>query len=233
MHIHKLNSRGFAHQVILIAVVNITIIGGVLLTVIKTNNRSTAKSKLTTVSKNASSNNKQSTSDKSQSELPTSNTTTSPTSTSSTPTTTDPKSSTSNSSNSSTAPAPAPAPAPTPAPTPAPVQTPLSALTDLISDLLVNRKQANITANPVTVAGPISDAIARPIVFTANGQTYFAYHQGSAIKFNMSASELANSMAITIATGNPLLELSGIGKVGYLVDSNSMNYLVGYSIGGA
>jgi len=117
------------------------------------------------------------------------------------------------------------------APATTPTQTPLSALTAIITDLDNGTASANVTASSVTVPGPISNATARPIVFSVNGQTYFAYTQEQEPIFSTSASQTANSMAIVSATvGGPTLTQAHLDKTGILVDENEE--AVGYSTGG-
>lgn len=232
MQFHKLNARGFTHYVALITVVTVALIGGVFVTVLKAHHSSSSKSNLGTSGNSAQSKSKLSSSQKSQSELSSANSTSSPNATSTTPsskpTTTTPKTSTPSSTKS-----PATTSVqPTPSPTPAPSQTLLSVLTALITDL-DNGAQVNVTTNAVTVPGPISNAQARPIVFTANGQVYFAYRQGSAANFTTSASQTANTMAIVNATvSSPSLVQAHLDKAANIVDPNISGYLVGYSQGG-
>jgi hypothetical protein len=117
---------------------------------------------------------------------------------------------------------------PTPQPT---AQTPLSALTAIITGLDNGTGFANVTSTSVTVPGPISNAQARPIVFTVNGQTYFAYTQGQEPNFNTTPAQTANSMAVVSATvSNPSLTQGHIDKTNLLVDENEE--AVGYSTGG-
>jgi hypothetical protein len=110
--------------------------------------------------------------------------------------------------------------------------TPLSALTSVISGL-DNGVAAQITASNVTLAGPIGNAQGQPIVFTANGETYFAYTQGQKPNFNQSASATASSMAIMAEPSSDsgvVLASANLDKGGILVDSNQE--AVGYSTGG-
>lgn len=230
MKIKKFNAQGFTHYVALFAMLTVAIVVGVFVVVLKANHKSSTQSNLTTASGNARSKSKLSSNEKLQSGLSTTDSTSNSALT--TPASIPPKTSTSTPAKSSTTTSQstsnsAPAPAPTPAAPPA--QTPLSVLTTLITNL-DNGAQVNVTATPVTVPGPISNAQARPIVFTANGQTYFAYHQGSAANFNESASQTAGSMAIVNATvNNPSLVQAHLDKAGNLVDPNISGTLVGYS----
>lgn len=117
-------------------------------------------------------------------------------------------------------------------PSPVPTQTPLSALTTVI-DNLESGQSADITLNAVLIPGPITDATGQPIVFTANGQTYFAYTQEQEPNFNTTPSQTASTMAIVPepATDNDLvLSLANLDKSGILVDENGL--AVGYSSGG-
>ena len=114
--------------------------------------------------------------------------------------------------------------------TPSSTVTPLSALTAVLANLL-NGGTAQVTANTVAVPGPITTAQAQPIVFTANGHSYYAYRQGQAPDFNASASSIANTMAIVTAnTSGVALSGAHLDKAGNLVDANS--HAAGYSIGG-
>lgn len=125
---------------------------------------------------------------------------------------------------------PTTSPNPNPSPTPSPAETPLHALTTIIADL-ENGISAQVTANSVDVPGPISTAQARPIVFTVNGQVYFAYTQGTPPNFNTSPSQTASSMAIVSATvsGAPLIS-AYLDKTNGLTDPNY--HSDGYSTGG-
>jgi cytoskeletal protein RodZ len=223
----RLNSKGFAHHVVLLAIVAVMVTGGVFATVIRVNNNSNAKNSQNTSDGSADSKNKLGADGKSQSELSTANgsddsaNSTTPSSNTPAPTpTTTPSTPTTTPKNNSTT------------PSNAPTETPLSVLIALITKLKNGEAGVYITANAVTIPGPINDATARPIVFTANGQKYFAYRQGSAPNFNTSPTETANTMAIVSATGSPSLEDGRLNKVGNLVDQSSMGYLVGYSEGG-
>lgn len=222
MQLSKLNARGFTHYVIPIALVTVAVIGGAFFLVLKTNHNSSSKSNLTAPS--AQNKTSLGSSEKSQSELSTAASASNTSTASPTPSSKSTTSSTNNSTSDH--------PTTTPAPSPPPSQTPLSVLTTLITNL-DNGAQVNITASAVSVPGPISTAQARPIVFTANGQVYFAYHQGSAANFTTTPSQTANSMAIVNATvNNPSLVQAHLDKSSNLVDPNISSYLVGYSTGG-
>jgi cytoskeletal protein RodZ len=117
-----------------------------------------------------------------------------------------------------------------PTPTPIAAQTPLSVLTAIIADL-EKGISANVTLNSVTVPGPIGNATARPLVFTFDGQQYFAYTQGTAPNFSLTAAQTANTMAIVKATvNNPPLITAYIDKSNNLTDPNF--HLDGFSTGG-
>jgi hypothetical protein len=131
-------------------------------------------------------------------------------------------------------PTPAPAPAPIPAPSPPPVQTqtPLSVLTGIIAGLN-NGQEAEITAVNVALAGPVSTGQGQPLVFTASGQTYFAYTQEQAPNFNTTAAQTASTMAIVpepAADSGVALTQAHIDKGNLLVDENEEG--VGYCTGG-
>jgi Tfp pilus assembly protein PilE len=220
----KLNSNGFSHLEILIVAVVVIAIGSIGYFVVRHNHKNTKTANLTS----AKVANKSSTTPqlKASSTSPVTSTSKSTASTS-TPTTTKTSSTTAKStgstpsSTSSTSSASA-----SPA---APAATPLSTLTGIISSL-DSGGSANVTANSVTVPGPISNATARPIVFTLNGQTYYAYTQGSEPNFNTSASQTASTMAIVTTSAGASLTTGHLDKTGILVDQNEM--AVGYSTGG-
>lgn len=115
---------------------------------------------------------------------------------------------------------------------PAPQPTPLSVLTSLIAATDQGATMV-ITSNVITVPGPVTNAQARPIVFSLNGQLYFAYRQGIAPDFSTTPDQTASTMAIVKVAGfNPTTEQGHLNKAGVLVDENSMGTLVGYSQGG-
>ena len=119
---------------------------------------------------------------------------------------------------------------PSPEQTPIATSSPLGVLASLI-DSIQNGTQGQVTTSSVAVAGPVSTAHARPLVFTAQGKTYYAYTQGVKPNFNQDALKLAQSMAITPLSGTkPALTYAHLDKSGNLVDSNFA--LVGYSTGG-
>ncbi|HWT55711.1 MAG TPA: hypothetical protein VN031_01615 [Candidatus Microsaccharimonas sp.] len=222
------DSRGFVHHFALLGViVGVVVVGAFVLVLhvghkdassatIKTNNQ-TASKQSTNAAKKSTATTAVTPPNTTVIQTPTKQTT--PKSSTSTATTSPSKTSTSNST--STAPASTPPAAP----------TPLSVLTALITSLQNGTAEAQVTASAVAVAGPISTAQARPIVFTANGQTYFAYTQGTAPDFNQSASAVAASMAITTgSTSGVSLVSAGLDKAGKLT---SIDYqYVGYSTGG-
>jgi len=114
---------------------------------------------------------------------------------------------------------------------PAAAATPLSVLTGIITNLDNGVSGAQVTASSITVAGPISNASARPLVFTVNGKTYIAYTQSQAPNFNQSAAQTAATMAIVPETSSVgSLEYAHLDKSNNLVDQNSA--AVGYSTGG-
>ncbi|MDB5185202.1 MAG: hypothetical protein JWN38_1010 [Candidatus Saccharibacteria bacterium] len=114
----------------------------------------------------------------------------------------------------------------------APAATPLSTLTKIITNINANVGTNYTTLKKVTVPGPITDGTAQPLVFTLNGQMYFAYTQTTPPNFNTTAATTAASMAIVKATvSNPALETVHIDKSGNLVDEYLVK--VGYSTGGS
>jgi len=83
------------------------------------------------------------------------------------------------------------------------------------------------------IPGPISDATGQPIVFTANGQTYFAYTQEQQPNFNTTPAQTASTMAIVAepaADSGVALSQAHLDKTGILVDEDEL--AVGYSSGG-
>lgn len=223
-----LDNRGFTHYVAVLAVVTVAVIGGVFVMVLKAHNSTNARS--AQASNTTSNSSSTGSSQKSPTEQTTANASPSNSSKTNAPSTQ--KTTTTSTSKSTASTGSSPASSSTPAATPAPTQTPLSVLTTLITNL-DNGAQVSITTSAVTVPGPISNAQARPIVFTANGKVYFAYRQGSAPNFTTSASQTASSMAIVAATvSNPPLEQAHLDKAANLVDPNISNNLVGYSQGG-
>jgi hypothetical protein len=226
----KLNTRGFSHHLLLLGIVLTVAVGGVFTMVLKAHNSkaseqtaksSTTKGKLTTKTKTESGLKLVNTGTADKPATPTiaagANSSTSKKSSGSSSST---SSGTNIGSGSSTPSSPA-----------APVITPLSALTSIISGLQNGTVQATVPAGNVTVPGPISDAQARPIVFTVNGQRYFAYTQGSKPDFSLSASQLANSMALVPTSTNPSLVWAYIDKAGFLTAYDLSGY-VGFSTGG-
>jgi hypothetical protein len=233
----KYNSRGFTHTIALVAVVGTVGVGAVGITVAKHSHDAGAKDNIVSTSGSLKSKKKIDASQTSATGLTVASTThESPTSTPSTQvakpaskssTSTAPKSGAPSSASGS----PAPSASPAPAPAPSTSSTPMSVLTSLIADL-DKGAQVNVTSASVTVAGPISDAHARPIVFTANGQKYYAYRQGSAPDFSTTPAQTANTMAIISASGNSPVVSAHLDKAGNLVDPDISGYMVGYSMGG-
>lgn len=214
----KQNNDGFAHQMLIVGIVVIAGLALVFTLVLRSNNKSSNKTSTpatsqTTVSKNTNSTTQQPASQAQPSGQSSTGTSIANKSTGTTP-------STKQTQPSSASQSPA-----------SPTQTPLSALTTLVENL-EKGSPVNITASNVSVPGPVSTAQARPIVFSVNNQTYFAYRQGQAPNFTTTPSVTANSMAIVVATGSPSLVQAHLDKAGNLVDPNISNTLVGYSQGG-
>ncbi|MDB5170715.1 MAG: hypothetical protein JWO35_409 [Candidatus Saccharibacteria bacterium] len=136
---------------------------------------------------------------------------------------------TSRSSTATTAKPSTPVASPSPSTPAAQTQTPLSVLTAIIANLQ-NGISADVTASTIAVPGPIGTAQARPIVFTANGQAYFAYTQGQKPNFNMTPSQTASTMAIVTASQNVAFVKAHLDKLNNLVDPDIT--AVGYSTGG-
>jgi|GEM_PF-4198882 len=224
----KIGSQGFAHYLALGVIVVSLVIVGAFVVVLKANhdnskaNVQTASSAGVRTKLNA---NTQTQTGAASAPI-TSNTTTS--TTPSTKSTTSTKSSTGTTAKTTTPTSGTPSSGNT---TPTPTPTPLSVLTALISDWESAKSFPSVTANSVTVPGPISNAQARPIVFSADGQTYFAYTQGHWPDFTVTPSQTAGSMAIVTATvSSPSLVQGHLDKANNLVDPNSV--AVGYSTGG-
>jgi hypothetical protein len=111
-----------------------------------------------------------------------------------------------------------------------PAANPTTALTALVTSIK-SGQNGQVTATSVTVSGPITDARARPLVFSVNGTVYFAYTQGSAPNFNQTVSQIVDSMAIVKGSISGIsLSNARVDKAGNLVDENSS--LVGFSTGG-
>lgn len=213
------NTRGSAHLIILVgAVVGVAVLG-TLVMVIKANHHKSV-SAVTTSSKTASNASSLKTPNDSTASTASPVATTSTTSTSSIA-----KTSTKTPTTPSSTPATSPASS-----TPA-AQTPLSVLTTIIANLQSGSAEADVTANSVTVPGPISNAQARPIVFSVNGQTYFAYTQTTAPNFNLTAAQTASTMAVVKATvSSPALVKAYLDKTNNLTDANF--HSDGFSTGG-
>ncbi len=201
------------------------------MTVLKAHQGNNANSSLQTSNKNTSNQSKLSANTQSKSDASTVAASTSANtslSTSAKPATAQTKTTTSAKSN--ITPTPTASQAASNSSTPATDQSPLSVLTTLITSM-DSGASATVTASSVSVPGPISTAQARPIVFTANGQTYFAYTQGHAPNFNLTPSQTANTMAIVSATvSGPTLTSAHLDKSNNLVDPNFQ--VVGYSTSG-
>lgn len=117
-----------------------------------------------------------------------------------------------------------------PSPPPPTQTTPLQELTTLIAGLDAGQS-VNVTAENVTIPGPISDATGQPIVFTLYGTTYFAYTQESPPNLNQSPSAAASTFVIvTQTTTSYSVSQAVVGKTGFLTGEDQ-NY-VGYSTGG-
>lgn len=221
---NRLQTQGFAHYALALVIVVVAVIGLSFAVVVKRNHDASIKSNQTaSYQNNTDSKNKLSTNTTPQSNLPVSSgaSNTGPSPIATKPSNPAPNNTGTSQPSSST-----------PVSNPKTPQSPLAVLTTLIANL-DNGSQINVTASPVTVPGPITDAKARPIVFTANGQTYFAYTQGKAPDFTASASTTANTMAVVNATvSNPPLVQAHLDKVGNLVDPNFSDTLVAYSQGG-
>lgn len=228
MKVQKLGTQGFAHVLALGAISGLLIISGVFALVLKAHHNASTKANLAAAHKSSALKGSLNSPSKSNSNLTTTpsqqsashqaSTTTSSTA-SSKPTTSQPRSTAApQASNAPAASTPAPAPA-----------TTLSTLTSILTNLK-NGSQVNVTASTITVAGPISDAHARPIVFTFNGQTYYAYRQGQPADFTASPSQTANTMAITTGSASVATTQAHLDKAANLVDPNFQ--VVGYSTGG-
>jgi hypothetical protein len=220
----KINNKGFSHIEILIVVAVVIAIGGIGYFVINHNHKNTKADNLTSAKTTSKSSTtpqiKSATTSPVAVSTKSTGTTSTPTATKSTATSVKATSTTPTSSSSSSSSSSTPA---------APAATPLSTLTSIISSLDVGGT-ANVTASTVTVPGPITNATARPIVFSLNGQTYYAYTQESPPNFNTSASQTASSMALVTASAGASLTTGHLDKTGILVDQNEA--AVGYSTGG-
>lgn len=233
MHFSKLDSRGVGHYLIIGGMVGVLAIGSVGTAVYKAGHKQTESLQR---AGNSSSSNKSTTlatSAKSQDGLEatqTSNKASAPAA----PTTTK----TQSKAPASTTPAAATtvdqkAPTVTSAPTaPAqPTATPLSVLTEVISNFETSGGPLNVTRDTVAVAGPISNATAKPIVFGYQNKIYFAYTQTYKPNFGTSAAATASSMAIIPANVTSIAQVAAhLDKSNNLVDQNIS--LVGYSTGG-
>jgi hypothetical protein len=108
-------------------------------------------------------------------------------------------------------------------------QTPLSTLTTIITNL-DKGVSTQVTASPVTIPGPISNATGQPIVFTLSGQTYYAYRQEQEPDFSTTPAQTASTMVIVDGTKGVSVTPAYLDKGGILVDSNQV--AVGFSTGG-
>lgn len=217
MKINKLNDQGIAHVAAIVISVVLVALGGVFMLVLNAH-QNTPQSRAT--SANSKSDNKGTINSSDQSKTPLSDAS-NPSSTGSTATTSNtPKTTTKTTTNTNTS---------TPSNDTKQPVTPLSALTAVIYNLH-HGVSTSVTSADVAVPGPISTAQARPIVFTANGQTYFAYRQGQAPNFDVSDSDTANSMAIVQASGSYTLTSAYLDKVNKLTTPDY--HYVGYSTGG-
>ena len=110
---------------------------------------------------------------------------------------------------------------------------PIEVLTGIIASLQQGG-QINVAANDISIPGPINNAKGAPIIFKANGQTYFAYSQEKPIVYTQkSAADIAGSMAIVKAGANEIntpTTLAYLNKVGEMINENEV--AVGYSVGG-
>lgn len=228
MTITKSDNQGFAHYVLIAGLVVIVAVGGAGYGVFKAHEKSNSKSSLSSSGKSYSSQSQLSSNDQAKSGATTVNTSSSSSSTPATSSSSSSKSTTSKTPTTSTSKGSSSGSGSSSSTTTKPTVTPLSALTTLIAGLQ-SGNNINVTASSVTVAGPVGNASARPIVFTANGVSYFAYHQGSAADFTQSAATVAGTMAITQASGSPALAPAYLDKSADLVDASSS--VVGYSTG--
>jgi cytoskeletal protein RodZ len=219
------NSRGFAHIEILffIGVAVIIAIAGITISKHNASTKSTVpvntKKVTAVVNKPATSTN--TTTPKTTTAPATSTNTTTP------KTTTAPATST-NTTTPKTTTAPAPAPVPPPA-----QPTQISALTDKVSELL----NTGFLSSAVTVEYvPLypSGATGRPLVFSFNGQTYFAFTEGyvDGLFRSGSAATIAGQMAIMSASGTYTLTDVSIQKQGNMLALNVSNQIeqVGFAL---
>ena len=210
----KTNQEGFAHAMIVIAVVVVALIVVIGAIVLRNNKKSNEKNSITDkTSQTTKDNNSTKTSESKTSPLDAQSTFVS------SPTTSKPATPSSGSAN--------PAPATT---NTTPAATPTTALTALVTSIK-SGQNGQVTATSVNVPGPITDATARPLVFSVNGAVYFAYKQGSSPNFTQTVSQIVDSMAIVKGSISGIsLSNARVDKVGNLVDENSS--LVGFSTGG-
>ncbi len=226
MRFRKLEQQGFTHYIAVAVTMLVFAIGGTFLTVAKANRGHEAKSNLLPSSQQNTNQDKLSSSPGTGQTVPqASSPAKSVSASASKPVTASTKTVVTATPKTTYIPPPS-----SPAPTQS-NQALINALTSLITNM-ENGSQANVTANNVSVPGPITTAQARPIVFTYNGQTYFAYRQGQPADFNTTPSQTANSMAIVTATVNgAALTQAHLDKANNLVDPDFQ--VVGYSTGGS
>lgn len=111
--------------------------------------------------------------------------------------------------------------------TPAPAPTPQSVLTSIVISLS-DGGSANVTTSDVAVPAAVFGSVeARPIVFSANNITYFAYTRVNPPNFNTSTDATVSSFVITPASGTYTLVQAHVNKSGYLNGPNMEN--VGYT----
>ena len=112
-------------------------------------------------------------------------------------------------------------------------ETPLQALTNVVAGL-EKGGQAEITANAISIPGPISEAQGQPLVFQDGNNAYFAFTQDNAANFDQKRPpDVASDMAIVkepSSDANISTESAHLNKTGQLVDANGT--AVGYSTGG-
>lgn len=232
MHFSKIDERGIGHYLVIGGVVGVLAIGSVGTAVYKAGHNQNKSLQ----GKSSSSSAKKSTltaDAKTQTDLKTEQTTqgsaqpgTSTTTPAASKTQTKTPASTTPVSTDQKAPAQSPAPAPTQS-----TATTLSILTEVISNFETNGGPLNVTRDTVTVAGPIRNATAKPIVFGFQDKLYFAYTQTNKPNFGTSAAATAGSMAIIPANVASIAQVAAhLDKANNLVDSNFA--LVGFSTGG-
>ena len=243
---HPFNQRGFAHYIIVVGIFTVVLIGAVFGTVLSARNNASVNAAQQKVVANAKAKGKVGLNATTESKVETANDNKLPekqaaplsppaNKASSTPVTAAYPSTNSSPTVNSTAPVNPASSTPTPGDT---YQNQLFELTNIIDDFQKNigNNTIYITSKPVTVAGPVGYATARPIVFGNDkllAKTYFAYMQSAPINFTGSASSVASKMAIVVASGTYTTQPSAyINKSGILQDTTMSTYLIGYSTGG-